>query len=298
MTQLRQSSRRKRRANFQRDIKVFLGSDVILTGKTKDISFQSVSFFLSLKGSSQYFLKKGWRKGEKIPLKLIKAALFEELILISFDDEHLSEPIDLKITRVETSWQKSYDLFVAGIFQTANANEFFVKDLGNLCPELKESPSRHEKYLSEKLPFFKQKLIEEKASYLHLEFSNSYHHVQSIRDLTASLADKYGFLEEEVYQIKLISDELLMNAFLYGTSDLMEQDKSILNLYFGQSGMIFEITDHGGKYFNDHPYHFRKGLSLEQLGGLALVEAYSDDWQVEIDPGKSTKVTYFKTLNI
>jgi len=34
------------------------------------------------------------------------------------------------------------------------------------------------------------------------------------------------------------------------------------------------------------------------VGGLALVEAYSDDWQVEINKGNYTKVTYFKTRTI
>ncbi|MBF0198064.1 MAG: hypothetical protein HQL32_10145, partial [Planctomycetes bacterium] len=81
----------------------------------------------------------------------------------------------------------------------------------------------------------------------------------------------------------------------YGSSE-KGRDKTSLNLMFGEDGMLFEIIDYGGKFFDDMPYHSRKDLQKSQLGGLTLVEAYSDDWEVDIDVGNSTKVTFFKAI--
>ena len=150
-------------------------------------------------------------------------------------------------------------------------------------------------YISSTLPAFRIKMENDPSmQHVLLEYTSSYANVRSTRDYIANLADRHEFNEEEVYQIKLMVDELLMNAFLYGSTE-KGRNHSNVKLYIGQDGMLFEVTDHAGHHFNDRPYHMRRDVRSGPVGGLALIEAYSDDWQVDIHREKFTRVTFFKT---
>mgnify|MGYP006424491943 CR=1 FL=1 len=283
--------RRYHRAEFAREVQVFLDSDTTAHGLTRDVTPESVSIFLSLKGA-QGFLKGIIGNDGQAKLSEIRQKLVNELILISIGDANVSEPLDLLVLRVDPSWQKGYDLFIAGRFQ--NLNDFQIKELEKACPSVLVRQSSDAPYRSSSLPIFRKQLETGENEKVQLQYTNSYPSVRSARDYVATLAGYHGFPEEEVYQIKLISDELLMNAFLYGSRD-DEKNITKLNLTFGPSGMIFEVVDHAGAHFNDRPYHLRRDVRSGPVGGLALVEAYSDDWQVEINKGNYTKVTYFKS---
>ncbi len=284
-------SRLVHRSSYCRKIKLFLDSEEILTGITRDISPQSLSMFISLKGAVPYLEQKGLIKDKKVSLNKIKKFLQNETVLISFEDDNIQEPVDIRILRVESSWKKSYEIFLAGQFE--NIDEFIAKGIEKFCPEEKEKVNK-KKYVSTKIPQFKEVVEEDHPNKLNFEFNNSYAHVILMRDFIASLTEKYNFSDEDVYLIKLISDEVLMNAFLYG-STVKGRDKTLLNITINSHGIIVEITDFAGIDFDDTPYHVRKELSLKQLGGLALIEAYSDDWQVDIDKNVQTTLTFCKT---
>jgi anti-sigma regulatory factor (Ser/Thr protein kinase) len=283
--------RRYHRAEFAREVQVFLDSDTTAHGLTRDLTPESVSIFLSLKGA-QSFLKGVIGSDGQAKLSEVRKKLVDQIILISIGDAHVSEPLDLRVLRVDPSWQKGYDLFIAGRFQ--NLNDFQIKELEKACPSVLVRQSSDAPYRSSSLPIFRKKLEIGESEKVQLQYSNSYPNVRSTRDFVAGLAGYHGFSEEEVYQIKLISDELLMNAFLYGSRE-DDLNNTNLNLTFGPEGMVFEVIDHAGAHFNDRPYHLRRDVRSGPVGGLALVEAYSDDWQVEINNGNFTKVTYFKS---
>lgn len=283
--------RRYHRAEFAREVHVFLDSDTTAHGLTRDLTPDSVSIFLSLKGAQSYFKDVVGEDGQA-KLSTVRKKLINQTVLVSIGDAQVSEPLDILVLRVDPSWQKGYDLFIAGRFQ--NLNDFQIKELEKACPSVLVRQSADAPYRSSSLPNFKQKLENEEHEKIRLEYTNSYPNVRSTRDYVATLAGYHGYPEEEVYQIKLISDELLMNAFLYGSKEI-GKNTTKLNLTFGPSGMIFEVIDQEGAHFNDRPYHLRRDVRSGPVGGLALVEAYSDDWQVESHQGNFTKVTYFKT---
>lgn len=284
--------RRYHRADFAREVQVFLDSETTVHGMTRDLSTDSVSIFLSLKGAKE-FLKDVLLEDGQIKLSSLKKKLVGQTLLISINDGKLKEPIDLRVLRVEISWQKGYDIFIAGKIE--NLNEFQKKELEDACPQVVVRQETDNHYISSTLPIFKKK-IENDANmqYIHMEYTSSYANVRSTRDYIANLADRHEFPEEEVYQIKLMADELLMNAFLYGSTE-KGRNHSSLKVHIGQAGILFEVTDHAGHHFNDRPYHLRRDVRSGPVGGLALVEAYSDDWQVDIHRGKFTRVTFFKT---
>ncbi|MBF0196907.1 MAG: hypothetical protein HQL32_04325, partial [Planctomycetes bacterium] len=96
--------RRFHRAEFTREVKVFLGSDIVLKGMTKDITTSSASMFVSLKGSSDFFKSKGIDVSRNISLVSIKNCLENESVLIEFQDDNLTDAYDMTISRIENSW--------------------------------------------------------------------------------------------------------------------------------------------------------------------------------------------------
>lgn len=287
-------SRNYHRADFSRKVELYLGENTVLRGVSKDISTNSASMFVSYEGIESYLKQYRIKDPNQLSIQQWRKILADEKAMVSLQDISLPEPIDFRVLRIETSWEKGFDLFVAGRFE--NTDDFLTKEILQLCPELSgESSAPKKRYISEKLPIFREMMQEEGVSSFNVEYSNRYDHVHSFRDLLAGLAEKHGFSDEDAYMIKLMTDEVLMNAFLYGSIE-EGKDKTSIEAFFSPRGILVEIVDYAGKYFDDHPFHFRKKLELKQLGGLVLVEAYSDDWQVDIVPGESTKVTFFKTL--
>jgi anti-sigma regulatory factor (Ser/Thr protein kinase) len=284
--------RRYHRADFAREVQLFLDSETTIHGLTRDLSTDSVSIFVSLKGAKEFFSDVLSDDGQ-LKLSALKKKFIGGTLLVSINDTSLREPINLKVLRVEISWQKGYDIFLAGKFQ--NLDDFQTKELEKACPSVLVRQETDQHYSSSTLPTFKSKLESDPSlQFIHLEYTSSYANVRSTRDYIANLADRHEFNEEEVYQIKLMVDELLMNAFLYGSTE-KDRNHSNIKLHIGQPGMIIEVTDHGGNHFNDRPYHLRRDVRSGPVGGLALIEAYSDDWQVDIHREKFTRVTFFKT---
>ena len=283
--------RRFHRAEFAREVQVFLDNETSVYGLTRDLSTESVSIFLSLKGA-QSFLKDLNAEGE-LKISALKKKLINQVLLISIGDDILHQPLDLTVLRVEISWQKGYDIFIAGRF--LKLDDFKKKILENVCPTVNVRQETEHHYTSSSLPIFRQKLESEAGvEHIHLEYTSNYANVRSTRDYLANISERHEFNEEEVYQIKLMVDEILMNAFLYGSTEKGRNHTNV-KVLVGQAGLLIEVTDHAGHHFNDNPYHVRRDVSAGPVGGLALVEAYSDDWQVDISREKFTRITFFKT---
>jgi anti-sigma regulatory factor (Ser/Thr protein kinase) len=282
--------RRFHRAEFAREVQVFLDNETSAYGLTRDLSTDSVSIFLSLKGAHN-FLKDITVEGQ-IKLSALKKKLINQILLISITDSNSIEPLDLTVLRVEISWQKGFDIFVAGRF--LHLDDFKAKELEKACPSVSVRQETDEHYISSKLPLFRQKIDVDSSEHIHLEYTSNYANVRSTRDYIANLAERHEFNEEEVYQIKLMVDEILMNAFLYGSTENGRNHTNV-KILLGTPGLYIEVTDHAGHHFNDRPYHIRRDVRSGPVGGLALVEAYSDDWQVDIHRGKFTRITFYKT---
>jgi anti-sigma regulatory factor (Ser/Thr protein kinase) len=291
MGELNKTPRRIHRSSYRKPLKLFLENGDVLTGVSKDISKNSVSMFVSLKGGIAYLKNEGIIKDHKISLSKVKKFFRNQATLISLEDDSIHEPINLRILRVEPSWRKHYDIFIAGEFE--NVNEFISKEIESAVPD-EEEKTENKKYVSKKIPKFKEMVEEDHPNHLNFEVNNSYSHVMLMRDFIASLAEKYHFAEQDIYLLKLISDEVLMNAFLYG-STVKGRDKTKISISINSHGVLIEVTDFAGIPFDDTPYHARKELTLSQLGGLALIEAYSDDWQIDTDKNVQTTLTFYKT---
>lgn len=287
--------RRYHRADFAREVQVYLDSETVAHGLTRDLSTDSVSIFLSLKGVREYFKDECPPEGGPIKLSKLKKKIVGQTLMLAVNDAHLNEPLDLNVLRVESSWQKGYDIFVAGKF--VNLNDFQVKELEKACPQVIERQDTSDRYVSATLPAFKNKIENESSDQITLEYTSNYANVRSTRDYITNLSDRHEFNEEEVYQIKLMVDELLMNAFLYGSTE-PGRNTTKVKILIGPSGILMEVTDHAGQHFNDHPYHLRRDVRAGPVGGLALVEAYSDDWQVDLHKGTFTRITFYKTRSV
>lgn len=286
--------RRNKRAEFHRRIKLFLGSDTVLSGVSNDISAQSASFFVSLKGAASFF-SEGGKKGDYLKMKFsrIREKLVNQTVLLAVDDGDIGgEPISLSVLRVEPSWKKGYEIFLGGRFLGDNA--FLRKRLEKLCPSLVPGAAgKWEKYVSESLQGFRQDMLRDRASAFKFEYTNKYAHVQLFRDLVTKTAALYDFKDMELYRIKLLADELLTNAFLYGSME-PGRDCTALTIMLLPGRFLMTVRDFGGRLFNDYPYHVRKTVKGSE-GGLSLVEAYSDDWQVETMPKEHTDVSFYLT---
>lgn len=285
-------SRRYRRAAFTRETRLIFGENTDVWGVSNDISPNSLSLFIPAKEVLKYLKNKGFNVESVDDILGFRKGLKDEKVMLAFQDPELSSPLTFRIQRIEASWQKGFDLFIAGGLE--NLDEFHRKSIEEICPLLK-TDEKKKRYVSKELPDFKNQLISEGGSCFQMEFANYFDHISICRDTITLLAEKAGFREEDAYIIKLMSDEVLMNAFLYGSVH-PGKDKTRIKVLTSESGILVEVQDFAGRVFDEYPYHFRKNLSTEQLGGLSLVEAYSDDWQVDFVPGQQTVLTFFKSL--
>ncbi len=269
-------------------MRLYLESDVTLHGITHDVSTHSVAVFVNLKNASALY---GAVAAGRAPLSAIKGKLLGQTALLEIAEEGL-DPINFTIQRVEPSWKKGFHLFIGGRF--VNADEFLVKKLEQVCPALLPGPRQREVYVSEGLPDFLEDLRRLRAEEFVCEFSNGYHNVRDHRDLVTALAAHHEFPEEEIYGIKLLADEALMNAFLYGSIE-PGRDRTQLRALLAPGRIYLAVRDYAGIEFDDFPYHFRKERA-DQRGGLSLLEELSDDWQVQTVPGEYTEVCFFKAV--
>lgn len=268
------------RPDFVREVFVFLNENEKLIGFTRDISRQSASIFIKLnapiedKSASVFYDYK---------LKLIN-----EVIQVSVKPWESQEHFPLKINQVELSWQKGYDIFITGEFLPMSAP--LSKKLEDICPSptVREIPFSN--YKSSKLETFKQELSESISESINIEVQSSYSNVCATRDYIASISSRHKFTDEITYYIKLMADELLMNAFLYGTPKQGIPTTKV-HIEISRHGFLFEISDSAGRPFNDEPY--RKKSLKNNSGGLAIINAFSEDWEVSTEPEVSTKVSFF-----
>lgn len=286
-----QQKRRFRRADFHRMIRLFVGTDTILSGVTNDISTHSASMFVSLKGAAAFF--GGAKAGEqvRIPFSTVKERLLNQAVLMAFDADDLAEPVNLHILRVEPSWKKGYDIFLGCRF--ASDDTFLMRKLETVCPGLLPGKEPEgDRYVSESLRRCRDAMQKERAARFTFDYSNKYTHVHAHRDFVARLVSLYEFSEMEQYHVKLLADELLTNAFLYGALE-PGRDRTILTLMLQPGRLYFSVRDFAGRVFNDYPFHFRRNEKGTE-GGLSLVEAYADDWEVATEEGQHTDVSFFK----
>ena len=282
--------RRYKRVDFLRKVKLYLGSDLVLNGVTHDISTHGAAFFVNFKGA-EAFLTDG-KKDHKIPMKQIKEKLIGELLLMEIEKTEM-EALDLEITRVEASWKKGFHLFVGGNFK--NDNEFLTEKIKKIAPKVGSFEGKREIYESDKIEEAKKQMHKERADEYHYSYRNGYRNIKIHRDLVAQLVQQNGFQREDVYVLKLLVDELLMNAFLYG-SIVKGKDRTEIDILLTHDRIMVTIRDFSGEEFDDYPYHFRKEKKHEK-GGLSLLEELSDDWHVKVKKGSQTEVTFFKKVS-
>ena len=273
-----------------RKVRIFLDSETTLEGVTHDISTQGAAFFLSLKNGSSFFCPE--ERSGKIPFSFIRSKLKDQVILVDLQDTDL-EPVNFEITRIEPSWKKGFHIFLGGRFR--GINEFLVKQIEQICPRVLRGGAPREIYVSDSLPAFRKNLLKEKAEVYRYRFTNNYRNIGLHRDLVARLAEAFEFGEKDVYYIKLLVDEILMNAFLYGAL-APGKDCTELDILLSHGKLLITVKDFAGREFDDYPYHFRQEKKHEK-GGLSLIEELSDDWQVTNKPGKTTEVSFFKTAS-
>lgn len=268
------------RPDFVREVFVFLQESEELIGFTRDISKQGASIFIKL---SQPLEDKSASVFYDYKLKLL-----HQTIQVSVKPWEAQEHFPLKINQVELSWQKGYDIFITGEFLPMS--DLLSKKLKDICPcpIVREVPFSN--YKSIKLEAFKNELSEAITESINIEVQSSYSNVCATRDYIASISTRHKFTAETTYYIKLMADELLMNAFLYGTPKQGIPTTKI-HIEISRHGFLFEISDSAGRPFNDEPY--RKKSLKNNSGGLAIINAFSEDWEVNTEPEVSTKVSFF-----
>lgn len=276
---------------------------------TNDISPKNLSLFVSLKGAGKFFSTPSENGKAKIKFSEIRNKLSGQNLMISIDDKMFTEPVNFVVKRVEPSWRKGFELYVAGLF--GDIDDFMSRELNMLCKRLymeksgqvdnaddaeavEQGNKSKKRYVSDDLKAFEAEMDEEGPDVFTYSYTNGFAQVKVHRDLIANLMKVYEFSDPECYQVKLAVDELLMNAYLYGSIE-PGRDRTEVHVKMLQGKMLLSVKDMAGVDFDDSPYHTRKKFDPSRMGGLSLVQLYTADWHVFTKSGEFTKITFYKT---
>lgn len=207
-------------------------------------------------------------------------------------------PQQSTVARVENSWLRGFEVFVAARFsdieeaESGRIMQFIVDQTPQLPPEaLVEDPDRV------------AALDAIEGDTINLEFPGRYLFIPVVRDVCEQLARQAGFSEMDCFKIKVSADEVFSNAFRHGSPDYGD-DKIHVVIKLAHDGILVRVRDEGGI-----PFDFRRfrrhdesgdsdGLDVNRLSGMHLVDKFVDNWTVSIEEGTYTEVAFYKKKEV
>lgn len=199
-------------------------------------------------------------------------------------------PQQAMVTRVENSWLRGFEVFIAARFSglaedarehintyvdnntDVHAPEDLVDDRAGLLAELDTA----------------------RGDTIKLEFPSRHLYIPVVRDLCERLARQAGFSEMDCFKIKVTADEVFSNAFRHGSPEYGDNVIDVL-INIDRKGLFVRVRDQGGVPFNFK--RFRESdsdIPSDDRSGLHLVDKFVDGWVVNIKPGEYTEVSFIK----
>ncbi|MBI4618401.1 MAG: ATP-binding protein [Planctomycetes bacterium] len=258
-------------------------------GLTNDISESGFSAFLRCK---EDFVIDEVAKNAfvQIHFEKLESLFFDRVFRVVFNLELPLKPVLAEVVRVENSWLKGFEVFVACRFVDLNAESQEI--LSGFIARHQESLERETILVHEEEAIRGLDLSEGET--LKFEFPGRFLYVSILRDLIERLAQEIGFSELDAFKIKVAADEVLTNAFKHGCPEYAD-NTIVVRVTLDRKGIFVRVRDEGGIKFDYRKFRdFDAKFPESSRTGLHLVDKFTDGWMVDTEEGKYTEVSFFK----
>ncbi|MDD2717901.1 MAG: response regulator [Candidatus Wallbacteria bacterium] len=146
--------------------------------------------------------------------------------------------------------------------------------------------------LSKIMENYFQKIKEQSGTY-SLELTSDFDEIQKAQNFATELLHKTGVPENKMFELKLLIDELLVNAIEHGYDG--KSGKIWFTLVVRENRIEVIVTDEG------KGFHFQKAelpKDIFSMGGrgLFLAEKIGDEFHLDTAPGKGTEIITQKNI--
>ncbi len=200
------------------------------------------------------------------------------------------KPLQAEVVRVENSWLKGFEVFVACRFVGLTDEDRRV--LSEYIAAHQEDVDKEKILVKEELAI--QALDLADGETLSFEFPGRYLYVSILRDLIERLSQEIGFSDLDAFKIKVAADEILTNAFKHGCPAYAD-NKIRVRVTLDRKGIFVRVRDEGGIPFDYKKYReFDTKFPDSSRTGLHLVDKFMDGWVVDAREGEYTEVSFYK----
>lgn len=258
-------------------------------GITHDLSTSGFSAFLRCKEDfvvnevlSNAFVQLNFSRMESL--------FFDREFRAVFNLEAPVEPLTAEVVRVENSWLKGFEVFVACRFK--GAPEPTTRVLAGFVERFDTDVERSQAIAREEEEVMNLDLPDGET--LTFYFPGRYLYIDIFRDLVERLARQIGFLDLDAFKIKVCADEVFTNAFKHGCPQ-QHENTIIVKVTLDRKGIFVRVRDEGGVPFDYRKYRdFDVKFPNSSRTGLHLVDKFMDGWIANTKPGESTEVSFYK----
>ncbi len=280
---------RARRLKVKVPVQLTDDTSKVYTGMTNDVSVSGFSAFLRC-------------KEEFVINELVNNAFvllnFPKLEQLFFDKEFQTvfnldagiQPQVTEVVRVENSWLRGFEVFIAARFP--RMNEETRAKLASYIEEHTEDLDKE--ILVDAEEEIIRSLDVSRGDTIIMQFPGRYLYIPIVRDICDQLAREIGFSDIDCFKIKVAADEVFSNAFKHG-SPKHGDNLITVKVTLDRKGIFIRVRDEGGIPFNYKRYRdFDRKFPDSSRTGLHLVDKFMDGWVVNTKKGEYTEVSFFK----
>lgn len=261
----------------------------VYTGMTNDISVTGFSAFLRCKEEfvinelvNNAFVLLNFPKLEQL--------FFDRPFSTVFNLEAQIAPQPTEVVRVENSWLRGFEVFVASKFTALDDDS--RAGLEAYIANHTEEPGREEDLETDE--DLLGTLDMSRGDTVVMQFPGRYLYIPIVRDTCERLAREIGFTEIDCFKIKVATDEVFSNAFKHG-SPKYGDNLITVKVTLDRKGVFIRVRDEGGIPFNYKRYReMDRTFPESNRSGLHLVDKFMDGWVVNTKKGEYTEVSFFK----
>lgn len=280
---------RARRLKIKVPVQIADDKGKTFTGMTNDISVSGFSAFLRCKEDfvinelvNNAFVLLNFPKLEQL--------FFDKVFQAVFNLGARLAPQRTEVVRVENSWLRGFEVFVAARFMAlddasrAGLDEYVLAHSEDVERETQVEADED----------LIRNLDVSRGDTVVLQFPGRYLYIPLVRDICEKLAREIGFSDIDCFKIKVAADEVFSNAFKHG-SPKYGDNLITVKITLDRKGIFVRVRDEGGIPFNYKRYReFDRNFPDSSRTGLHLVEKFMDGWVVNTKKGEYTEVSFFK----
>jgi anti-sigma regulatory factor (Ser/Thr protein kinase) len=259
-------------------------------GFTQDISETGFSAFLRCK--EDFVVEEVSRNASvEVHFAKLESLFFDRVFRTVFNLEIEVKPFRSEVVRLENSWMKGFEVFVACRFiEIDEANRAVLAD--HLEAEKARQP-RAEVVADAEDVFADLDL--QGGETLRFEFPGRFFYLAIFRDMVERLAMEIGFSDIDCFKVKVAADEVFTNAFKHGCPAYAE-NQIVVAITLDRQGIFVRVRDEAGVPFDHRRFkEWDERCPDATRTGLCLVNQFMDDWQVETREGEYTEISFFKS---